>query len=70
MTHPLNLVIFGPFLRGGPNLCLQQKLFRHGFEHSCSAMATPKFEEKVQQHDVDADCRLKQNWLQEPIEGT
>jgi len=27
------------------------KLFRHGFEQSCSAMATQKMEEKVQQHD-------------------
>ena len=27
------------------------KLFRHGFEQSCSAMATQKLEEKVQQHD-------------------
>ena len=27
------------------------KLFRLGFEHSCSAMATQKLEEKVQQHD-------------------
>ena len=27
------------------------KLFRHEFEQSCSAMATQKMEEKVQQHD-------------------
>ena len=27
------------------------KLFRHGFEQSCSAMSTQKLEEKVQQHD-------------------
>jgi len=27
------------------------KLFRHGFEQSCSTMATQKLEEKVQQHD-------------------
>jgi len=27
------------------------KLFRHGFEQSCSAMATQNLEEKVQQHD-------------------
>jgi len=26
-------------------------LFHHGFEQSCSAMATKKLEEKVQQHD-------------------
>jgi len=30
-------------------------LFRHGFEQSCSAMATQKLEEKVLQHDEDAD---------------
>ena len=31
------------------------KLFRHGFEQSCSAMATQKLEVKVQQHDEDAE---------------
>jgi len=47
---------------------LSTKLFRHGFEQSFSAMATQKLEEKVQQHDEVVG--IKQNWLQEPIEGT
>ena len=32
-----------------------EKLFRYGFEQSCSAMARQKLEEKVQQHDEDAE---------------
>jgi len=30
-------------------------MFCHGFEQSCSAMVTQKLEEKVQQHDEDAE---------------
>jgi len=37
-----------------PNFALN-KAVPHGFEQSCSAMATPKLEEKVQQHDEDAE---------------
>ena len=55
MTPSPKLGDFGSFLRGGPEFCLQQKLFYHGFEQSCSAMVTQKLEEKVQQHDEDAE---------------
>jgi len=37
-----------------PNFALN-KAVPHGFEESCSAMATQKLEEKVQQHDEDAE---------------
>jgi len=40
---------------GWSQIVPSEKLFRHGFEQSCSAMATPKLEEKVQQHDEDAE---------------
>ena len=38
-----------------PNIALN-KAVPHGFEKSCSAMATQKLEEKVQAHDEDAEC--------------
>jgi len=37
-----------------PNFALN-KAVPHGFEQSCSAMATQKLEEKAQQHDEDAE---------------
>jgi len=33
------------------------KLFRNGFEHIYSTMMTHKLQEKVQQHDEDAESR-------------
>jgi len=36
-------------------------LFRHGFEQSCSAMATQKLEEKVQQHNEVVESRKTQS---------
>jgi len=34
-----------------PQILPSTKMFRHGFEQNCSAMATQKLEGKVQQHD-------------------
>jgi len=55
MTPPPNLghswVVFG----GWSQILPSTKLFRHEFEQSCSAMATQKLEEKVQQHDEVVD---------------
>jgi len=53
-SHHQILVVFGSFLRVVPNLALN-KAVHHGFEQSCSAMATQKLEEKIQQCDEDAE---------------
>jgi len=47
MTPPPNWVFF----EGWSQILPSTKLFRHGFEQSCSAMVTQKLEGKVQQHD-------------------
>jgi len=62
MTPPPNLVVF----EGWSQILPSTKLFRHGFEQSCSAMATQQMEEKVQQHDEVVEwsktgCR-SQSW--------
>jgi len=62
--YPKNYVVLGSFLRGGPNLT-STKVFRHGFEQSCSAMATFKLGKATRW-----GCIIKQNWLQEPIKCT
>ena len=51
MTPPPNLGHSWVIFEGWCQILLSTKLFRHGFEQSCSAMATQKLEEKVQQHD-------------------
>jgi len=61
MTPPIQ-VILGSFFEGWSQILHSTKLFRHGFEQSCSAMATQKLEEKVQEHDEvvessKTDCR-------------
>jgi len=55
MTPPPILVVFGSFLRGVPKFGPLTELFNHAFKQSCSAMVTQKLEEKVQQHDEDAE---------------
>jgi len=51
MTPPPNLGHSWVILEGWSQILPSTKLFRHGFEQSCSTMATQKLEEKVQQHD-------------------
>jgi len=51
MTPPSNLGHSWVVFEGWSQILLTTKLFRHEFEQSCSAMATQKLEEKVQQHD-------------------
>jgi len=51
-----------------PNF-VSTKLFRHGFEQSCSAMATQKLEEKVQQHDEVAESSKTGCWSQSKAHG-
>jgi len=51
MTPPPNLGHFWVVFEGWSQILPSTKLFRHGFEQSCSAMATQKLEKKVQQHD-------------------
>ena len=65
-TPPPNLGHSWVVFEGWSQILPSTKLFRHGFEQSCSAMATQKLEEKVQQHDEDADtsetgCRSPSN---------
>jgi len=55
MTPPPNLGHSWVVLEGWSQILPSIKLFRHGFEQSCSAMATQKLEEKVQQHDEVAE---------------
>jgi len=55
MTPPPNFACFWVIFEGWSQILLSTKLFRHGFEQSCSAMAAKKLEEKVQQHDEDAE---------------
>ena len=55
MTPPPNLGHSLVVFEGCPQILPWTKLFRHGFEQSCSAMVTQKLEEKVQQHDEDAE---------------
>jgi len=55
------LVVFGSFFGVVPNLALN-KAVPHGFEQSCSAMATQKLEEKAQQHDEDAEWLSKRTF--------
>ena len=51
MTRPPNLGHSWVVFEGWSQILPSTKLFRHGFEQSCSAMATQKLEETVQQHD-------------------
>ena len=51
MTPPPNLGHFWVVFEGWSQILFSTKLFRHRFEQSCSAMATQKLEEKVQQQD-------------------
>jgi len=51
MTPPPNLGHSWFIFEGWSQILPSTKLFRHGFEQSCSAMATQLLEEKVQQHD-------------------
>jgi len=44
------------FLLGVPRFLHSTKMFRHGFEQSCSAMVTKKLEEQIQQQNQDAKC--------------
>jgi len=51
MTPPPNLGHSWVVFEGLSQILPSTKLFRHGFEQNCSAMATSKLEGKVQQHD-------------------
>jgi len=51
MTPPPNLGYSWIVFEGWSKILPSTKLFRNGFEQSCSTMATQKLEEKVQQHD-------------------
>jgi len=51
MTPPPNLGHFWVVFERWSQILPSTKLFRHGFEQSCSAIVTQKLEEKVQQHD-------------------
>jgi len=55
MTPPPNLGHSCVVFEGWSQILPSTKLFRHEFEQSCSAMATQKMEEKVQQHDAVVD---------------
>ena len=68
MTPPPNLGHSWVVFEGWSQILPLTKLFRHGFEQSCSAMATQKLEEKVQQHDEVAEsyktgCRSQSRTL-------
>jgi len=52
MTPPPNLGHSWVIFEGWSQLLPATKLFRPEFEQSCSAMATQKLEEKVQQYDA------------------
>ena len=54
-TPPPKLGDFWLIFEGWSQILPSTKMFCHGFEQSCSAMATQKLEEKVLQHDEDAD---------------
>jgi len=59
---------FGRFCFWGyPKFCLEQSCssMDWGFEQNCSAMATQNLEGTA----TWWGCKIKQNWLQEPIEG-
>jgi hypothetical protein len=66
MTPPPNLGHSWVVFEGWSQILPSTKLFCHGFEQSCSAMATQKLKGMATRWG----CRIKQNWLQEPIEGT
>jgi len=51
ITPPPNLGHSWVIFEGWSQILPSTKLFRHGLEQSCSAMATQMLEEKVQQHD-------------------
>jgi len=51
MTPPPNFGHFCAILEGWSPILPSTKSFRHGFEQSCSAVATQQLEDKVQQHD-------------------
>jgi len=51
MTPSPNLGHSWVIFEGLSQILPSTKLFRRGFEQSCSAMATQKLEENVQQHD-------------------
>jgi len=51
VTPPQNLGRFWVVFEGWYQILPSTMLFHPGFEQSCSAMATQKLEEKVQQHD-------------------
>jgi len=51
MTPPPTVGHSWVVFEGWSQILPSTKLFRHGFEQSCSTMAKQKLEEKVQQHD-------------------
>jgi len=55
MTPPPSFDYFLVVFQGWSQIWPSTKLFRHGIEQSCSAIAMQKLEDKVQQHDEDAD---------------
>jgi len=62
MTPPPNLGHSWVIFEGWSQILPRTKLFCHGFEQSCSAMARQKLKDKVQQHDEvvkssKTDCR-------------
>jgi len=58
MTPPPNFGYFWIIFEGWSQILPATKLFRHEFDQSCSAMATKKLDEKVQQHDF-----IQKNWM-------
>jgi len=55
MTPPPNFGHFWIIFEGWSQNLPSTKLFRHGFEQSCSTMTTKKLEEKLRQCDEDAE---------------
>ena len=75
MTPPPNLGHSWVIFDGWSQILPSTKLFRHGFEQSCSAMAAQKLEEKVQQHDEvvkssKSGCRRQWRLLQPVVKHT
>jgi hypothetical protein len=54
LTPPPNSGCFCVIFVGWSQILHSTKLFRRGFEQSCSAMATKKLEEQIQQQNEDA----------------
>jgi len=69
MTPPSNFGHFWVIFEEWSQILSSTELFRHGFEQSCPVTRRKSWRKRYSS-TLRPWCRIKQNWLQEPIKGS